>query len=329
MTQKDLDKGIKDLKNIGLTSTEKSEILKRVLETPVISTYSGRKSNLWFFMFAHKKFTYSIATLLIFLMTGGTTIYAAETSVPGSPLYPIKIEVIERVGDMLNKTPEDKAKWEANKAIRRLEEAEKLAANGNLTDEMRSIIEKKFDKHTDSLSSVLDEFPHDYDLETKKDLEADFEAKVSAHKNILVKVYAHVGRETDNGIDFLTDIVDEKIQNIRFRRGTEDYVNENAIKADTRGLFEDRKFKAKNAINTIEKNLEIERGKGNGLHKAILVDSESSLTEAKKSFVKAQFENENGDKREALDSMRESVRAVTESRTTLERGLKIKRNFRK
>jgi hypothetical protein len=60
-------------------------------------------------------------TLVIFLVSG--TSFAAEAALPGSPLYPVKVNVNEEVRAALALTPEAKADWDITRAERRLEEA--------------------------------------------------------------------------------------------------------------------------------------------------------------------------------------------------------------
>lgn len=85
--------------------------------------------------------------LLIIAVSGGSIAYAAKGSLPGEFLYDIKVSVLEEVPVLLSFSYESKAKWEALRAERRLEEAEALAVTGTLDAEAARKIAEDFSYH--------------------------------------------------------------------------------------------------------------------------------------------------------------------------------------
>lgn len=78
--------------------------------------------------------TMKIATILVITMLmGGGVAFAAETSLPGSPLYPIKTHVNERVRAAFAVNAEAKAELNSTYAEKRINEAERLQEKGKLT----------------------------------------------------------------------------------------------------------------------------------------------------------------------------------------------------
>jgi len=154
MNENDFNKGIQDLKHIHLTKNEKHMILARVMKAPVISPYAPMRS-VWNILNAHKRFAAVLASALALLTTGGALAYAAEGTVPGDLLYPVKIHVTEPIVGALAITPAAKAQWDATKAVRRINEAEILANQNKLTPQYQQEIEQNFNANVSSFDKNI------------------------------------------------------------------------------------------------------------------------------------------------------------------------------
>lgn len=100
------------------------------------------------FVVRHQFFASALALVLILFVSGGTVAFAAEGSLPGDVLYPIKVSVNEElVLRFAARTPEAKAAFEAHRLERRLEEAEDLVAQGRMTQEKRVVLETNIHMH--------------------------------------------------------------------------------------------------------------------------------------------------------------------------------------
>jgi len=73
------------------------------------------------------------ALALAVLFLGAGTSYAAESSLPGDALYTVKININEKIAEALAPDPSARAAVLAVHTLRRLQEAETLAAQGRLT----------------------------------------------------------------------------------------------------------------------------------------------------------------------------------------------------
>jgi hypothetical protein len=149
-------KGIGEIKKIKLSKSEKEMILMRVMR-------AGRKSKpsslypffgFWqSFSANHHIFAYAVTPLVVIALIVGTSSYGAEASLPGDTLYPLKLNLNEEVRGLVSMTPEGKISWEAQRAVRRIEEAVSLASDGKLDEESFKEIEKNFDKHFDKVEN--------------------------------------------------------------------------------------------------------------------------------------------------------------------------------
>ncbi len=83
--------------------------------------------------------------LFIALALGGGTVVAAENTVPGDVLYPVKIHVTEQIRDAFEISSEQQAEWDLKKAERRLIEAQKLAQKGVLNANSKAELSERID----------------------------------------------------------------------------------------------------------------------------------------------------------------------------------------
>ncbi len=125
--------------------------------------------------------------LIIALLVGGGVSVAAEQSLPGDALYPIKISLNESVRGGLSLSSEAKANYEVTKAEKRLVEAEELAAEGKLDTEAQAQIEANFDRFAERVAARIEEVKKD-DPEAAAGIAARFETALSAHEAILAKL---------------------------------------------------------------------------------------------------------------------------------------------
>ena len=124
------------------------------------------------------------------LVLGGGTAFAAERSLPTEALYPIKIQVNERVRATLTPTSEGKAKWQARVAERRLEEAEKLALKKKFSGETQAQIELNFDEQAKIVQEKIARLKAEGNIEAAVELANSFQASLKAHEAILTQLDA-------------------------------------------------------------------------------------------------------------------------------------------
>ncbi len=136
--------------------------------------------------------------LVFALVVSGTGVsYAAEASVPGDLLYPIKVSVNEEVRASLTFSGEEKGKWETERAERRLEEAATLAVQGKLTTEVKKELVERFDTHSERAVASAESF-EDNDALLALNLASDFESRLKAHEELLEEVDDDDRRIIDN-----------------------------------------------------------------------------------------------------------------------------------
>ncbi len=126
--------------------------------------------------------------IIIALLLGGGTSFAAENALPGDVLYPIKIYVNENVQELAAVSDKAEAKVQAHLAERRLEEAEKLAVGGKLTAETSADIKARFEKHLEKSKERRMKVQEKSDAEAVADISSDIEVSLGIHQNLLMNI---------------------------------------------------------------------------------------------------------------------------------------------
>src|SRR3972149_7346690 len=133
-------------KDIKLTAGEKSLLRLKLSALPmpspqvIIKSPYLTRSHFWTLGKA------LVAACLIVVLSGGSLSYAAEQSLPGEFLYPIKTEFNEEKVATLKRNPQDKIAWQEKRLERRLKEIDELKKRNKLDDRAKIQIEKNFDR---------------------------------------------------------------------------------------------------------------------------------------------------------------------------------------
>ena len=99
------------------------------------------------------------------LVVGGTLSFAAENTLPGNVLYPVKIHLNEAIRGAFALTPKQKAAWEVLQVERRLEETEKLATDPGVSLETEQRAQKNLLVYTDHVKERIVKFEEQDDSE--------------------------------------------------------------------------------------------------------------------------------------------------------------------
>lgn len=96
----------------------------------------------------------AVSTLSVVLVAGVGVSYAAEASLPGELLYPVKVNVMEEVVSTLKINKEAKAEYEVERAEKRLEEAIELAEEGELTPELEAKVWGQLEQQAEKVEGL-------------------------------------------------------------------------------------------------------------------------------------------------------------------------------
>lgn len=190
-----MNKDYKDIfnkaKQVKLLKSEK-ESLKTSLESfiktyPVRSLYEARP------LFQSARLNQKLQpimaiALLIALFVGGGTSLAAENSLPGDPLYHVKVGINEEVRGWLSLSDTSKAGWTSKLEERRLEETESLATQGKLDTKTSTDIESRLDLYARAYSDLSKKIKSKEGSKSSFEVNANLETTLRAHQQILTQI---------------------------------------------------------------------------------------------------------------------------------------------
>ncbi len=199
---------IENLQKVRMTEDEKSEVFMRTwssiekieaaheatARTSRIAEVGHQKTSVsstsqtaWDSYFMEKKFVPALSFAVLLIATGGTSL-AAESSLPGDLLYPIKIGLNEQVRGLTAVTPEAKAKFALEVTDRRLKEVALLSSKGLLNAETSSIIQSELLKQAGQIKNQVASLVSTKNIRAAQEISLNFESSLRAHELILEKI---------------------------------------------------------------------------------------------------------------------------------------------
>lgn len=180
----DINETLTELRGTLALSAEERSHMRANLErlsnevraTPLPSPYFS------YFMRPAPAFAFALALLLV---VGGTASASANGALPGDALYPLKVNVNERVERALALSSEDKAYVDVRHAEERLSEIELLAAKGSVNQEVATEAATKVMSAIDAANSTVGSLEEGGDEGGAGDLRAHIASALLAHADIL------------------------------------------------------------------------------------------------------------------------------------------------
>jgi hypothetical protein len=181
---------------LRMTPDEKSAMKARIFGAPAPVQMTPAQSPYYFFSFQFiqtRVLAPAFAILVIFVGSG--TVAAAQGALPGDFLYPVKVSINETVELALATTPVAKAEVSAKLAERRVEEAQALAAQGELTPSVGEALAANFEVYADEAQLAASEVDAQ-DPSAAAELRAALSSRLAAHGVILATL--SLGEATQN-----------------------------------------------------------------------------------------------------------------------------------
>ncbi len=142
----------------------------------------------------------ALAVVVVLTTTGVAS--AAEQSLPGDPLYIVKINLNERARGVLALSSSSQAAWELERVERRLQEAEALAQRGDLKTAARVELEYQLEVASTAVTGRIAELQARGQSGEAAELSTNLEAAFDVHEHTMVEVNSQAAGEqpaTDEG----------------------------------------------------------------------------------------------------------------------------------
>lgn len=185
-----------------------NELKARVLVTPegtpsfLQSHFSG-----YSFQFSGQKVAVFVVLAILILTT--STSFAAGGALPGDFLYPVKINVNEKVEGYIAEKQGAKQAFEVKVALNRLKEAEQLQTEGRLDEKSKEIITTNFEQHA---ANVQFEEGLTTSVVATSSLKTRFQAALENHRDVL-KQLSNLSKKSDKpALSSLIMVVDNELK---------------------------------------------------------------------------------------------------------------------
>ncbi len=141
------------------------------------------------FKFVKQRQLVAIALAVILVLGGSSgTAYAAVNSLPGDLLYPIKININEKLESVLARGTEAKARVAVKHAINRIEEVEKLAVAGKLEKSSEGSVSATLALQSKVVQENILKLKTEGNVEAAIVISSDFENSLNDHKKNLANL---------------------------------------------------------------------------------------------------------------------------------------------
>jgi hypothetical protein len=135
------------------------------------------------FLFSPAAFS---ALVLVLVVLGGTGVsYAAKNTLPGEPLYGVKVSLVEPITGAFITNPAEKGAWENTLADRRLTEAATLASRGTLATSTQKYLAEAVVGHVAESQKESDALDDVGQSTSALEVRSDLDARLSAHAQLL------------------------------------------------------------------------------------------------------------------------------------------------
>jgi hypothetical protein len=188
-TDKFLQQLGKNAQNINLTPAEKN--LHRQKLQQFMADYSAQKEShqspfaslVSSFRQLLRRPAFLAAPLAVIFGTG--VVLASQSALPGSVLYPIKTNVVEKIQSTLATTHEQKAELNKDLAIRRLDEAESLVSKNQLTPEISKQLTTHFEEKGKEMEKELEELQKNQKDQVVQQVRQEYSDSLKKHQEVL------------------------------------------------------------------------------------------------------------------------------------------------
>jgi hypothetical protein len=254
------------------------------------------------------------------MLAGGTSA-AASYSLPGDPLYPIKINVNEKIESVLAFGTSASAKIEAKHADKRLREAEELSAKGTLDTEVAGKIKNNFNKHAERVEVLVSKLKTKGDLEDADSINSEFESALRVHQIVLVEL-AKDHDDDKNEINEINDDVDIRLGSTKkIRSDREKSIISSSDKMSVETATQGALSAAINKITEVEKYINSQN-----INSELEIKAREELEKSKKMIVEGEIKINQEAYGEAFILFHKAIRNAQEAKLILksENNLKIR-----
>lgn len=199
--EREIEQFKRDVTDIHLSQEEKDKMKKKILST---ISYKRKVSPYFSLSFV------PVYALLLLLIITVPIVNAAQSSLPGEPLYMVKTSVIEKVQETMAFSQEEKTEFYAHTTSKRLSEAAALIKEGKANEKILGEVEKTIEASTAKTFESIEILEKNEGVAEVLDIKTDIKNIFQAHSKIFSDIYT----ETNNpsASDLAEILIDQVIE---------------------------------------------------------------------------------------------------------------------
>ena len=252
------------------------------------------------------------AFLILALLVGGGTSYAAQGSLPGEILYPVKVNVNENVETALALTPQAEAKTQASLVTTRLNEAATLAAEGKLNASTSAQLNNNLQRHYEAAQKASDKAAANGNLAAAAEAHATLAGSLNTYATVLdnlnTQVHGNEGQTFVAKLNAYADALDQASTTVHADASAGAHVN--AVIKQTSGTLTEVEAK----LNHAKPNLSSDTYAS---LKAQLDTAHTAETEAQTHFSAQEYQ-------QAFDAAQSALVTAKQAEATVNSSLRLK-----
>jgi hypothetical protein len=248
---------------------------------------------------------------LIVILGGGASI-AAESTVPGEMLYPVKINVNENVRAWVSLSDESKARLDAWRAQRRLSEASELAVENKLDADTRAQIETRLESNVDAFTKRVEEMRADDEVNDAAEVSSDFEATLRAKEAVLIQI-ARTNGHSNAEVQTLLNSLHARVNTIASARTKAETEVSTGASTDVEAAAEG---KLKAAENKVSETKEFIARVTSSAGASVTAEAEAQLSLAENAVARGKTQLDADAYAQAFSSFSEGLRLAQEAHMT-------------
>lgn len=252
------------------------------------------------------------AILIIALLFGGGVSLAAESALPGSILYPVKVSVNEGVRSAFA-TGENQVRWDMRRVERRIAEARELAEKGRLDAEVRANIETRMSAHTEDFEKNIEALSGKDD-EVVFEIRSDFrESLREREREVSVTAEEHEDARTE--LYILLRVINSDIEDMerKFSESRDDILERGG--AEMKVSAEGKLGAAENTLASLRAFVEL---KASSTSATNLLGAKMAIKIIEDIIVRGKADMSAGEFAQAFLTFHEAIRATADVRRSLE-----------
>lgn len=327
MEKQKLEKWFEKMHALSLTDDERAagrqRIVSFVKSNPARNAGQMRLLE-WMGAVLHKpiplklKYTMPILLILALLASGGGVSYAAQGSLPGDPLYPIKVDVNEPVAGLFQFGAQAQAQWNAQLAQTRLQEAEQLAAQNKLTPQLQVQVATRLQDAVAAAQNNIAQLQEKNQVAVAAQVNNGLETDLRVHAAILARLAAkHQDQGGGGSVSTMIKTTAQQAQEVadagnQLEASTTEQVRANGPEA--RGAVAGKRNEANDFVNSV---LGLFNSQGASLDATTSAQVQAALNAAQQKMTAGDAANQAGNYAQAFGDYQAAQQAAQDAKVQI------------